>query len=83
MMPKMNGYQFVAELHKRDDWRSIPIIVVTAKDMSTEERLALDGYVEKVLPKHALTEDALLTEIQDLIAACVEAKKPRQNKQAI
>ena len=83
MMPKMNGYQFVAELHKRDDWRSIPIIVVTAKDMSTEERLALDGYVEKVLPKHALTEDALLTEIQDLITACVEAKKPAQNKQAI
>jgi signal transduction histidine kinase/CheY-like chemotaxis protein len=83
MMPKMNGYQFVAELHKRDDWRSIPIIVVTAKDMSTEERLALDGYVEKVLPKHALTEDALLTEIQDLIAACVKAKKPAQTKQAI
>jgi signal transduction histidine kinase/CheY-like chemotaxis protein len=83
MMPKMNGYQFVAELHKRDDWRSIPIIVVTAKDMSTEERLALDGYVEKVLPKHALTEEALLTEIQDLIAACVKAKEPAQTKQAI
>ena len=66
MMPKMNGYQFVAELHKHDEWRSIPIIVVTARDISTAERLALDGYVEKVLPKHALTEDALLTEIQDL-----------------
>jgi len=83
MMPKMNGYQFVAELRKHAEWRSIPIIVVTAKDMSTEERIALDGYVEKVLPKHALTEDALLTEIQDLIAACVEAKKPAQNKQAV
>ena len=83
MMPKMNGYQFVAELHKRDDWRSIPIIVVTAKDMSTEERLALDGYVEKVLPKHALTEEALLTEIQDLIAACVHAKQPAPNKRGI
>jgi len=83
MMPKMNGYQFVAELHKHAEWRSIPIIVVTAKDMSTAERIALDGYVEKVLPKHALTEDALLTEIQDLIAACVHAKQPAQNKQAI
>ena len=81
MMPKMNGYQFVAELHKHDEWRSIPIIVVTAKDMSTEERIALDGYVEKVLPKHALTEEALLTEIQDLITACVQAKQPAQNKQ--
>ncbi len=83
MMPKMNGYQFVAELHKHAEWRSIPIFVVTARDMTIEERIALDGYVEKVLPKHALTEDALLTEIRDLIAACVHARQPAQNKQAI
>jgi signal transduction histidine kinase/CheY-like chemotaxis protein len=83
VMPKMNGYQFLAELRTHDKWRSIPIIVVTAKDMSTEERLALDGYVEKVLPKHALTEEALLTEIQDLIAACVHAKQPAPNKRGI
>ena len=83
VMPKMNGYQFLAELRNHDKWRPIPIIVVTAKDMSTEERLALDGYVEKVLPKHALTEEALLTEIQDLIAACVHAKQPAPNKRGI
>ena len=83
MMPRMNGYQFVTELHKHDDWRSIPIIVVTAKDMSTEERIALDGYVEKVLPKHALTQDSLLGEIQDLIAACVHAKQAAQNKPVV
>jgi signal transduction histidine kinase/CheY-like chemotaxis protein len=83
MMPRMNGYQFVTELHKHDDWRSIPIIVVTAKDMSTEERIALDGYVEKVLPKHALTEDSLLAEIQDLIATCVHAKQAAQNKPVV
>jgi signal transduction histidine kinase/CheY-like chemotaxis protein len=83
VMPNMNGYQFLAELRTHEKWRSIPIIVVTAKDMSTEERLALDGYVEKVLPKHALTEEALLTEIQDLIAACVHAKQPAPNKRGI
>jgi signal transduction histidine kinase/CheY-like chemotaxis protein len=83
MMPEMNGHQFVAELHKHPEWRSIPIIVVTARDISTEERIALDGYVEKVLPKHALNEDSLLTEIQDLIAACVHAKQPAQSKQAM
>ena len=76
MMPVMNGHQFVGELHKHEEWRSIPIIVVTARDMSAEERIALDGFVEKVLPKHAFTEEGLLTEIQDLIAACVHAKQP-------
>jgi CheY-like chemotaxis protein len=83
MMPKMNGYQFVTELHKHEEWRSIPVIVVTARDMSSEERIALDGFVEKVLPKQALTEEALLTEIQDLIAACVRAKQPAQKKQVV
>jgi signal transduction histidine kinase/CheY-like chemotaxis protein len=83
MMPIMNGHQFVAELHKHEEWRSIPIIVVTARDMSAEERIALDGFVEKVLPKHAFTEEGLLAEIQDLIAACVHAKHPAQNKQIV
>src|SRR5438874_13528215 len=46
MMPRMNGYQVVTELHKHDDWRPIPIIVETANDMSTHERIALDGYAE-------------------------------------
>jgi len=83
MMPKMNGYQFVTELHKQEKWRSIPIIVVTARDVSAEERIALDGFVEKVLPKQALTEEALLTEIHDLIAACVQAKQPAQKNQVV
>jgi CheY-like chemotaxis protein len=82
MMPIMNGHQFLAELHKREEWRSIPIIVVTARDMSAEERIALDGFVEKVLPKHALTEESLLTEIQGLIAACMHARQPAQNHQS-
>ena len=83
MMPRMNGHQFVAELHKHEEWRSIPIIVVTARDISAEERIALDGFVEKVLPKHALTEESLLTEIQDLIAACMHARQPAQKQQAV
>ena len=36
---------------------------------------------DRILPKHALTEETLLTEIQDLITACVQAKQPAQNKQ--
>jgi len=36
-----------------------------------------------VLPKQALTEEALLSEIQDLIAACVHAKQPVKTKQVV
>lgn len=82
IMPKMNGFQFVAELHKHEKWKSIPIIVITAADVTIEDRVRLDGYVEKVLPKRALSEDALLAEIRDLISMCVQRDQRRENKQA-
>jgi signal transduction histidine kinase/DNA-binding response OmpR family regulator len=82
IMPKMNGFEFVAKLHKHDEWQSIPIVVITARDVTIEDRVRLDGYVEKVLLKRALSEDALLAEIRDLISACVQRKQQRQNKPA-
>jgi len=82
MMPKMNGFEFVAELHKHDEWQSIPIVVITARDVTIEDRVRLDGYVEKVLLKRALSEDALLAEIRDLISVCMQRKQRTQNKPA-
>ena len=79
IMPQMNGYEFVAELHKNSKWQSIPIVVVTASDVTIEDRVRLDGYVEKVLPKRALTEEALLAEIRDVISACVERNQQKKN----
>jgi signal transduction histidine kinase/CheY-like chemotaxis protein len=82
IMPKMNGYQFVAELQKQDEWQSIPIVVITAGDVTRQDRARLDGYVEKVLRKSALTEDALLAEIRDLISQSEQRKAQSQNKPA-
>jgi CheY-like chemotaxis protein len=81
MMPKMNGFEFVAELHKHDAWQSIPIIVITAVDVTIRDRVRLDGYVEKILRKSALSEDALLGEIRDLISVCVQRKQQANTNQ--
>ncbi len=71
MMPRMDGFAFVAELHKRPEWRTIPIVVVTAKTLTQEDRLQLSGYVEKILQKEAFTRDELLVEVRDLVGHCV------------
>ncbi len=34
MMPEMDGFEFVAEFRRHEPWRAIPIVVVTAKDLS-------------------------------------------------
>ena len=38
MMPEMDGFEFAEELRRHEAWRTIPILVVTAKDLSDRER---------------------------------------------
>jgi signal transduction histidine kinase/DNA-binding response OmpR family regulator len=63
MMPEMDGFEFLVEMRARDDWRDIPVLVVTAKDLSAAERSRLNGDVERVLQKGAPELDALLKEL--------------------
>jgi len=83
MMPEMNGFQFVAELRKRADWRAIPIVVVTAKDVTEDDRVRLNGHVAKVLQKGSYSGEELLSEIHELIRGCVAAAAPRPTKKEI
>jgi CheY-like chemotaxis protein/nitrogen-specific signal transduction histidine kinase len=71
MMPEMDGFEFVATLRRREEWRGIPVVVVTAKDITREDRLRLDGYVTQVIQKDEPGSDALLSEVRDLVRSCV------------
>jgi PAS domain S-box-containing protein len=72
MMPYMDGFEFVDELRSREEWRTIPVVVVTAKDITQEDRLRLNGYVARIIQKGAHNRDALLAEVRDLLRArCV------------
>jgi hypothetical protein len=72
MMPVMDGFEFVAELCKPEyeAWHAIPIIVVTAKTLTEEDRAQLNGYVQKILskPYSLRSQDELLREIYELVA---------------
>jgi CheY-like chemotaxis protein len=67
MMPKMDGFEFVAQLHSREEWRTIPVVVVTAKDITQEDRLRLNGCVAQIIQKGAHDRDVLLAEVRDLV----------------
>ncbi len=67
MMPEMDGFQLVAELAKHEAWRDIPVIVVTAKDLTVEDRLRLNGHVEMVLQKGSYRREELLASIETLV----------------
>ncbi len=75
MMPEMDGFQFVNEIRKHETWRSVPVAVITAKDISQEDRLRLNGRVQKILQKGAYTKEALLNEVRDLVKSSIRQKQ--------
>ena len=51
MMPKMDGFELLDELRARPQWRDIPVVVITAKDLTQQDRSRLNGEVERVIAK--------------------------------
>jgi signal transduction histidine kinase/DNA-binding response OmpR family regulator len=72
MMPEMDGFQFLEELRKSPAGRSVPVVVLTAKDLTAEDRARLNHSVERVLQKGSTAEN----EIRELIAARIGRAKP-------
>ncbi len=69
MMPEVDGFEFVSRLRKNPDWRSIPVVVLTAMDVTPEERDRLNGGVEQILQKGHFDRDRLMREVCDLVGA--------------
>jgi PAS domain S-box-containing protein len=71
MMPELDGFGFMDEVRKREAWSRIPVVVLTAKDISGEERSRLEGFASAVLLKKAQSHDALIREMRELIQQAV------------
>jgi len=69
MMPVMDGFEFVMEMHKMEPSLTTPIVVVTAKDVDEEDRRRLDGNVVGLIEKGGLDRESLLTQLREQVAA--------------
>jgi signal transduction histidine kinase/DNA-binding response OmpR family regulator len=67
MMPEMDGFQFVDHVRQHEAWRAIPIVVVTAKDLTAEDRLRLNGYVTEIIRKDTRDQEELLAEVSKMV----------------
>lgn len=75
MMPEMDGFEFIEALRQRPEWGPIPVVVVTAKELTTAERARLNGHVERILQKGSYDSGNLLRQICDLVVACIRQKQ--------
>jgi len=75
MMPKMDGFEFLDELRSRPDWQDIPVVVITAKDLTEKDRARLNGGVERVIQKS--DRDEMLRQLTREISKCVKQQTAR------
>ena len=67
MMPEMDGFEFAEKLRENKEWIDIPVVVVTAKDLTKKDHERLKGNVEAIMQKGSYKKDDLMTEINDRI----------------
>ncbi len=74
MMPEMDGFEFLELARRHEEWRDIPVVVVTAMTLTPEDRAFLNGQVQRILQKGAYDRDTLLKEISKQIRISVSSK---------
>jgi signal transduction histidine kinase/CheY-like chemotaxis protein len=64
MMPEMDGFEFVAELRRLQVGQRIPVVVMTAKEITVEDRARLDGQVRRIFNKGSFSREDLIAEVR-------------------
>jgi CheY-like chemotaxis protein len=67
MLPGMDGFRLLAELQAHDPWRGIPVVVITAKELTQDDLLRLQApQVQRVLRKGAASKAEIVDSVRSL-----------------
>jgi CheY-like chemotaxis protein len=64
MMPAMDGFEFLEQVREQPNSEDVSVIVVTAKDLDSEDLERLNGGVERIIQKGDHGIDSILNEIK-------------------
>ena len=73
MMPEMDGFTFLRLLRERPEWRDVPVVVLTAKDITAEDRRRLAGQADRVLAKGTTGLGELVSALRGLMPSHADA----------
>ncbi len=72
MMPVMDGFDFLVHLRANPATSAVPVVVITAKDLTAADQQRLNGSVEQIIQKGALDRESLLREVCAMVARSAE-----------
>jgi threonine synthase len=63
MMPDVDGFAVLEALKADEEVSDVPVVVITAQELTTAERERLSGQIEMLMQKGSFTDEDLLEEI--------------------
>jgi PAS domain S-box-containing protein len=78
MMPKMDGFELIGHLRQNPQWRNVPVVVLTAKELTVEERDYLNNQVAKIFQKGNYQRDDLLRQLRECLAKLLNQAEGEQ-----
>lgn len=67
VMPQMDGYDVIQRLQRNESWKNIPLVVLSGKELSSEEWEKLNSYAKEYLKKTDFTQETLSTTIKQIL----------------
>ena len=83
MMPEMDGFELLDRVRMEPKTGNLPVIIVTAKDLTIEDRKRLEGSVSSILAKSDTTSKALLEEIKEILTKIEGHLESPKNKRLL
>jgi len=83
MMPEMDGFELVQRLKQKQEWRSIPVIILTAKTITSQDREKLDGGANKIFEKASYQRSSLLHEVSHLLSEAIDSKQDLEREVSV
>jgi len=66
-MPEMDGFTVLDHLKQQPETSNVPVIVVTAKDLTPAEKKRLEGHISRLMTKGDFLDEELLAEISRVL----------------
>jgi CheY-like chemotaxis protein/two-component sensor histidine kinase len=73
-MPVMSGFELIAHLQKNEQWHSIPVVILTALELTDKQYARLNQLVETIFKKESYSQEELVLQIHQMIGKCYTAR---------
>jgi hypothetical protein len=73
MMPRMDGFEFLQRLRAEEQWQQIPVVVLSAMELTGEQRRYLSERVVNIVSKDSASEDGWIANLRESIRSCSSA----------